>query len=189
MAALETVLHSFIPSFAVDVVGVYTQDFNQIFSDARPVKAVIKEDSSLMEHPLEKGALTTDHRIILPVEIELFVLLTPSTFKATYDLIKQYFLKGTLLKVQTKTGVYDNQLIKAMPHEEDPEIFDTVILSIALKEVLFTTPQFGIVPRRATQGSTVSRGNLQPKAATAEQTDEASKLIKGYRFAKKKLSG
>ncbi len=31
-----------------------------------------------MEHPVESGIIITDHRIILPVEIELSLILTSS---------------------------------------------------------------------------------------------------------------
>lgn len=147
--------------YPVDVVAVYTQDFRQIFRRARAIKATIKEEAKLMEHPVENGAIITDHRIILPVEIELSLILTRDQFQDTYREIRQIYLNSTLVIVNTKTGVYKNQIIQAMPHDEDPETFDIIALSLKLKQVQFAMARFGVAPKRAANTSTVDRGTQQ----------------------------
>jgi hypothetical protein len=178
MVAPLAILGSLLATSAIDVIGVYTQDFKQVFPRARPLKAVVKEDSQPMEHPLETGAITTDHRILLPVEIEISALLQADDYRNTYQIIKQIFKNGELLIVQTKVGVFENQLIVGMPHEEDPEMFDAVTIALKLKEVLFTTAQFDIVPRDQTKKSTVDRGQQQSKNASAANEEKASNAYK-----------
>ena len=163
---LINLLSSFIPQFNVDTVAVFTQEYTQIFRDARPIKAVIKENSKLMEHPIENGAIVTDHRIIMPVEIELSMILTPQNYRQTYEQIKQYYLEGTLLIVQSRSGIYLNQVIQEMPHEEDTTIFDTIALALSLKQVQMVTAQYTTTPRNPKNNGTVNRG--------AQQTTEAS---------------
>lgn len=75
-----SILSNFV---AQDTVAVYTQDFSQVFRNARAIKAVVKEQAKVMEHPVESGAIITDHRIILPTEVELSLILTPATYRET----------------------------------------------------------------------------------------------------------
>lgn len=162
-----SVLSSFLGQ---DTVAVFTQDFTQIFRNARAIKAVVKEQAKVMEHPVESGAIITDHRIILPTEVELSLILTPATYRETYDQINQYYLEGTLLIVQTRSGIYVNQLIHSMPHEEDTNLFNTITLALGLKEVQFVTAKYTTTPRNPKNTNTKQRGAQQPTAATGPQS-------------------
>src|SRR5271168_940975 len=141
-----TIISTLIPSYASDLVAIFDQDFNQLFIQARAIKAEVKEQSKLMQHPIETGAIITDHRIVMPIEIELSLLLVSSDYAGIYKQIKQYYTNGTLLVVQTKTGIYQNQLIEALPHEESPEIYSGITIALSLKEVIFVTAQYAITP-------------------------------------------
>jgi hypothetical protein len=101
--ALETI-RSLIPYSLNDLVGIFTQDFNQVFIRARPIKASVKEGAKSMEHPLETGATTTDHRIILPVEIELSMIMQAVDYRDTYEDIKQAFFKRHVVGSTNKDG-------------------------------------------------------------------------------------
>lgn len=183
--AITDTINNLLPSFASDVVAIFTQDFFQIFPRARAMKAVVKEDSKPMEHPLETGATITDHRIILPTAIELSIILQGANdYTNTYNAIRQYFLNGTLLVIQTKTGIYPNQMIVALPHEEDPEQYDAVIIALKLKQVQFARAAVGtstVVPKKKSNSSTVKRGVTQPRAATPAQTTAAQDIYRGSR--------
>lgn len=181
MAATAFSLISQIASdFSFDTVAVFTQDYKQVFAQARAIKAVVKEQAKVMEHPLESGATITDHRIILPVEIELALILTPASYKDVYKIIKQYYLNSTLLIVQTRSGVYTNQLIAGMPHEEDAELFNTIAIALSLKQVIFVTAQYGIAPKNPKNSNTVNRGAQQSTPATREQTTTAQDIAHKY---------
>lgn len=153
----------FISTASADVTGVFTQDFRQVFTNARPVKATVKPSAKLMEHPLETGATITDHRVILPVEIELSLILKSNFYSNAYQEIKQLYDQATLLIVQTRGGVFNNQLIESLPFEENPETYDVLTVALKLKQVQFVTPQYGVVPRNKNQSSTVQRGGQQTK--------------------------
>lgn len=169
-----SVLSSFL---AQDTVAVFTQDFTQVFQNARAIKAVVKEQSKVMEHPVESGAVITDHRIVLPVEVELSLILTPAVYRETYDQINQYYLEGTLLVVQTRSGVYLNQLINSMPHEEDTNLFNTITLVLGLKEVQTVVAKYTTTPRNPKNTNTKQRGIQQPTAATGSQNSVLRDLL------------
>lgn len=158
---MPNILNTLLPSFAVDSVAVFTQDFTQVFREARAIKAVVKEQAKTMEHPVESGAIITDHRIILPIEIDLSLILLAPDYQNVYKTIRSYYLDGTLLVVQTRSGIYENQLISSMPHEEDPTMYDAFTIALSLKQVQIVTAKYGVVPKRAANSNMVNRGTQQ----------------------------
>jgi hypothetical protein len=181
---MPNILETLLPTSAYDQVQVLDQDFNQVFPLARALKAVVKEEAKVMEHPLETGATITDHRIILPVEIELSFILPPGSYQDTYRQIRQFYLNATLLIVQTKSGVYYDQLIASMPHEENPDQYDALTLALTLKQAQFATTKVDYSPKNVKQSSEVNRGAQQGKTVpTSPQEQSAiisfSKYLKG----------
>lgn len=170
-----------IATASSDIVGVFTQEFRQVFDKARPLKATVKEEAKVFEHPIETGAMITDFRIIQPVEIEISLLLTSEDYRDVYQQIRQIFLNGDLLVVQTKSGVYENQLIQSMPHEEDPGLYDAITLALKLKQAQFITPQFAtLAPRQVknpANASTVSKGEQQKTSTSGSSQRNQSVLF------------
>jgi hypothetical protein len=170
---MPNILETLLPSAAYDQVQVLDQNFNQVFPLARAIKAVVKEEAKVMEHPLETGATITDHRIILPVEIELSFILPPSSYQDTYRQIRQFYLSATLLIVQTKSGVYYNQLISSMPHEENPDQYDALALALTLKQAQFATTKVDYSPKNVNQSSEVNRGAQQAMNVAGNAANES----------------
>lgn len=177
--ALSDIISTLLPTFAVDSVAVFTQDYQQLFKSARALKAVVKEQAKVMEHPVENGSIITDHRIILPVEIELTLILASSDYQNIYKNIRQYYINGTLLVVQTRSDIYQNQLIASMPHEEDPTQYDVIPLMLNLKQVQFVTAQYGVVPKQPKNANTVKRGTQQGTTAPVQQASAARQIAGG----------
>ena len=154
---------------SVDVVAVLDSDLNQLFQLARPIKAVVVEDSKAMEHPVEDGSTITDHRVILPVEIELSFILASEEYRDVYQQIRELFYRADLLTVQTRTGSYPNMLITKMPHEETTDLADGTTLAMTLRETIIVEAQFSDAKvRRAPDSKTVPRGEQQPKTSAQE---------------------
>lgn len=151
-------LSSFIP----DNVAVFDQDYNQVFSEAEVIRMFVREDSEVMEHPLETGAVIADHQIFEPIELEYVVILPTTLYRNIYQQIKQLFLSSTLLYVQTKTTVYSNMLLRSIPHQETTDMYNAVPMDLRFKQAAFApSPQSAVVPRDPTNSSTVSRGTQQ----------------------------
>lgn len=154
------------PTGAQDVVAVLDSNFRQVFQKARAIKATIARGSKAMEHPLETGVTITDHRIILPVGIELALVLSSADYRAVYQQVRDLFTRGDLLTVQTRVDSFPSMLIEKMPHEETPDMIDGVALALSLKEALFVQPQFSTLPAskvaKSKDASTVKKGQQQP---------------------------
>lgn len=167
----RSVFTTLLPSFAFDTVAVFDQSFQQVFPQARSIKAVVKEESKVMEHPLETGGTITDHRVVLPVSIELSLIVqSKSGLQEVYRAIKQYYLNATLLTVQTRSSIYENQMIASMPHEENPDQYDVLAIAVTLKQIQFATTQYTVVPKNPKNSSTVDRGTQAGTALSPTNT-------------------
>ena len=167
---MPTIIETLLPTKAIDYVAVFDSNFNQVFPGARSIKAVVKEQAKLMEHPLENGAIVTDHRVILPVEIELSMILPAPDYADVYRTIRSYYFNSTVLMVQTRSGIYENQIIAALPHQEDPDQYNALTVALSLKQIQFVTAMTGVVPVNPTNTTTVNRGTQQGATPTAPST-------------------
>jgi hypothetical protein len=167
---------SAIASPSVDVVGIYDQNFNQLFSGVRPIKAKVNPEAKLMEHPIETGATITDHRVFLPIEIELNCVFTAVTYMQDYQSVVAAFNSDDTLIVQTRTDTYKNMVIKSIPHEESPDLGDTISMILSLRQVTIVSSQSSAVssttkPASAVNRATVKTGAQQGTPATTTQTN------------------
>ena len=156
------------PTGAQDVVAVLNADLVQVFENARALKLTIGVGSKAMEHPLETGAVVTDHRIVLPMTAELSLVLAGEDYREVYQQIRELFKRGELLTVQTRVDSYPSMLIEKMPHEESSDIYDGIAVALSLKEAQFVTPQFSkLKVAQPKNSNTVKRGQQQPTETPA----------------------
>ena len=166
-----------IPNFALDIVGVYDDGLTPMFGNVSFMKASVKMPSKSMEHPLEKGSIITDHKIILPTEISLFLVATRNNYRNVFAQIKRAFLGSNLLSVQTKTSIHKNMVITDLPYEENPDAFDAITIQLKLKEVQYATTEGGFTPANETDQSQVNRGLIPTNDATAPQIVSIEELL------------
>ena len=134
-------MSSMIFSASLDIVGIHdATSLQQVFAQARPLKATVRETSKVMYHPAETGVQLADHHIIDPKEIDLPMMIAQDNYASMYQQIKDAFINSTLLCVQTRTDFYTNMIVANMPHEETPDIYDQITLALHLKEILFIAP-------------------------------------------------
>lgn len=166
---------------AQDVVGVFDSDGNQLFVDARSIRALVNEKSKPAVHPLEEGGTFGDNVVDEPTTIELSVILRPGSFRDTYQQIKAVRKARQLVTVQTKTDTYANMLLHDMPHDETPEMFNTVAIGIKLTEFNLVKAQYAQLTsvKKPANKSTVKTGQKNPAPATAPQSSAAFDLIFG----------
>lgn len=147
---------------AVDTVAIFNEKREQLFVNARPMRAEVRPEIRLMDHPIETGSMITDHRILLPIEIQIAMVLDSSDYLDTYRALRQYWENSTLLIVQTKGGVYRNQVICAIPSLEDPDLYDTLQIAFSTRQIQFANSKSINKPENPTNGDTVDRGFIQP---------------------------
>lgn len=169
-----------IPSPAVDVVGIYDDQFNQLFDTARPIKATVKPEATFFNHPLESSATRTDHIIFNPVEISLSLILSGDEYRNVYAQIKQAFIDQQQLIIQTRSGAYQNMYIQGIPHDETPDAYDAIILSFNVRETQFAVTEVTFIPAAQGDISTKSRGQQEPRDPTDAEASSGSLLFRWF---------
>lgn len=140
----------------------------QIFTAARAMKVNLMPSSKLMDHPMEDGSLQTDFRILNPLELELSVICTGKNWKTVYNQINTGYLNGELYTITTKSGVYPHMMMQAIPHDEVPEMFDVLAVSIKFREVILAVTNYTTLPAKQVKNtndqSTTKTGTPTAKA-------------------------
>lgn len=179
-------------STAVDVVSIMSAaSGEQVFALARPMTASVYEVAKVMEHPLEDGSSVIDHIVYMPVEIEMPLMVTGGDAATVYGEIRALFRSGELLTVQTRARTFDSMIIAAMPHDERPEEFDALAITLQLREAIFVASVYGGAvgaarvtppPTRAgrRQRPTQARGQQQAPAAPAADENRGSILFRAF---------
>lgn len=164
-----------------DVVGVFDAGGSQLFVGARSIRALVNERSKPALHPLETGGTFGDNVVDLPVEIALEVILRPAAFRATYQEIKAVRRARKLVTVQTKTDTYTDMLLHDLPHDETPEMFDTVAIAVKLTQFQLIAPQYKQLTdaKKPANKSTIKTGQKNAAPATPKQSSAAFDLIFG----------
>ncbi|EPO2591128.1 phage baseplate protein [Escherichia albertii] len=169
-----------------DDVAVLDSSFRQVFPDGRPIKASVKEEAKAMQHPIETGASVVDHRVIQPVEINISIILPSGIYRDVYQQIRQIWLRGDLLSVQTKTGTYQNMMISGIPHEETTDINDAIPMELALVELKIAETKFAAgasgSPSSPRDGPTNGRGQQQGGTPSDGQKDAGESMLHGMLF-------
>lgn len=164
-----------------DVVGIFDDEFRQLVESARPMRAAVSPSAKLMTHPREDGAQIADHRIINPVEIEITAILTPAEYRAAYQQLQDLFRQSRAVTVQTRAAVYPNMVLVGLPHDESPEVADTLPVVLRFVEVLTISAQFQALPRRAVRfdddTSSANRGEQSPTTPPSERQSRLRQLI------------
>lgn len=158
-------------SLRIDVVGVFDgTSLQQVFKNARPLKASVRPGKKIMQYPVETGVTLSDHQVILQKVIDLSLVIPAEFYGSTYQQIVAASVNATLLSVQTRAGVFPNMIIDSYPHEEDPSMYDAITMNLRLIEVLYVAPASiaqpnapaGYSPEDPANTDTARRGQQSP---------------------------
>lgn len=170
-----------------DIVGIFDNTtFVKVFSNSQPMRGDIIETSKVMQHPVETGVTISDHHIINPIRINIQMMVSSAFYAQDYQQMRTAFINATNLTVQTKTGVYGNMIIAEMPHQENPDIFDSIVISLNFQEVLFVAPvtvspapaPANYAPADPVNSNTVQTG--QQNTTTTNFSDSKKSLVDAY---------
>lgn len=159
-------------SFAVDVVRITDEFGAQMFTQCRAMRAAVNRQSDLCEHPLETGNKVVDFKIIKPNIAQLTMFIPGDAYGTVYQDIEQAYINGTSLIVQTRASSFADMYISDMPHDEAPDLGDTIAVTLTLKEVKWFTSTVETMPAKEVAVSSKSAktgGTAKPDADTVKQ--------------------
>ena len=118
-----------------------------------PMSASVNKSSKITDQPIEYGAMTSDHKIINPIEISVDLCIpTLETYidgaSGLLDLnlptvtneITQYFEQSKKIIIQTPTGIYRNMILESLPVNLTPNNIDRPIYNLKFRQVIIALP-------------------------------------------------
>ncbi|XAI95253.1 structural protein [Leptolyngbya phage Lbo-JY16] len=169
-----------VNSSSQDLVAILdAETFQPLFSGTNIMRVTVRDTSKLISFPVEDGTQRTDHRVLDPIEIDLPILLTDDV-RNLFEQLRQAYIEGRDLIVQTKVRSYPSVMIYEFPHEEIPEQGDSIPVAIRMREIKVIKPEFGTLPpaqvANRAQSSTVQKGAQQTEETDAPTRRKASVL-------------
>ena len=117
--------------------------------------------AKLFEHPIETGAVISDHRILNPSVVSLQAYIAIDDVQTLKEL-NYYYISGVPLKIRAGNDVIKNAYINTKPFEITGGSLDKTLYSISFKEAQEITPVY-VGLSNARRGSNSSRVNSGQK--------------------------
>lgn len=154
---------------------ILDQNYNILYPEAKFMDIQVQESSRTMQNPTENGTLVADHRIILPVKIDVTLSLTGENYYNVFSQMRDGFLNNFIYAIQTRGGVYEPMVLEDFPHLESKEPFDGMIIRATFISVNFQGAYTSTYnPDKAKDADTVDRGTQQGSTSTQSVTQKAT---------------
>jgi len=114
---------------------------DEVLKDVQFIEGSIEDDVALMDHPLEDGAVITDHMVFNPNKGSLSVLIDDEDQSSLAEL-NEYYHNGTPLTIKAKGEIYPNMVICSKPYKISVDHFNKTLYSLTFRAVQFAQTQY-----------------------------------------------
>lgn len=149
------IIDALLPLRSEDIVGVFNDAGEQLFVrgtpqnqtfgfstnrffggqiKAQPLSMNVSRETQVFSHPLEDGTVITDHRIILPIQIQMKFIISEDSTGSIYQEFENLLNFATEVNVKTKARTFPRMFVSSLPHLEDPSKFNALELDIVFTE-------------------------------------------------------
>ena len=144
------------------------QDDNEVLSGLQIVRIALEDNAKIFEHPIETGAVITDHQIYEPKTTVIQAYISNDDSE-TLEELENLYLSGASLKIRAGNKIIENVVISGKPNEIDGTKFDKTLYSITFREVQEVMPVY--------TAKTVSVKNVK-SASSAARVNSGTKKAK-----------
>ena len=172
-----------------DQVELQDERGERLFVGASIENLGVDASSKLMQQPREDGTVQIDHKVDLPITARVRIMsggdrggqlsipsaseltfpdllgLDSVSYRSIYFDLVQRKARGETVTLQTRAATYPNLFIEGFPHEETPEMFDVIGLTVILRQALiFSAVGEGLTFEQVLDPkdqSTINRGDAQ----------------------------
>lgn len=144
-----------------ELIAILNEDGEQILTTMVNIGCSVSVSKEFAQHSLENRQVIIDDQYDNPTIVNLQFILSPSDYVAVYNEIKQYFNNITSFIIQTKVDTYKNMFLRTIPHEETPDMFNTISINLEFTQQLITESDTSKIVSASNQSdvSTVNAGN------------------------------
>lgn len=157
------------------------EKLTEVLQKAQIERIAIEDQAKIFEHPLETGAMITDHEIFEPKRVTCQMIISDDDAETLQEL-EQLYLSGAELRIRAGNKIITNVVISSKPFEISSEMFDKTRYSVTFKEALRVSPVYTkLPPRKVAKKSSASRVNSGVKQAKTVKKSWLASLTKGGR--------
>lgn len=159
------------PNASSDLVGIYDENFNQLFPEARPVQMSYSETSKMMEHPIENGSIVVDHKVFMPATVEAVFIIQSDDYRSVYDQIENAYKNNTIVTIQGKAKSFNNMVLSSKLHDETAGMYDTVQVVVKFTELFIANITSTMTVSTVAQpqdSDTINDGRIQGTTTTQQ---------------------
>lgn len=153
------------------------EDLKEVLSGLKIVRIALEDNAKIFEHPLETGAVITDHIIYNPKNVAIQAYISNDDEETLLELDTLY-LSGASLKIQAGNKIIDKVVIAGNPNEITGTVFDKTLYSINFKETQEVTPAY--TAYTASKKSTKAASSAPRVNYGTKQAKETSDLYSAF---------
>lgn len=134
----------------------------EVLTGLEVIDVSVEDSAQLFEHPIESGAVITDHMIFNPKRVSISALISLDD-RTTPEELMNFYLNGTGLTIRAENQIIQNAVIESKPFKLDAEHFNKTLYTISFKEAQEVIPTYVGLPksRNKSNSSRVNSGTKQ----------------------------
>jgi hypothetical protein len=149
------------------VIAILDEEGNQLFSTAVNINVAAIESKTFASHSLENKQVVVDDQFDNPGAISMQMILNPVDYQSVYSEIKAAYKAVTNFTIQTRVDTYTNMYLAQLPHEESPEMFNTIAITLEFTEqIIAGADSETMTSERVSSKSDASTVNAGQKSST-----------------------
>ena len=153
------------------------EDLKEVLSGLEIVRIALEDNAKIFEHPLETGAVITDHIIYNPKNVAIQAYISNDDEETLLEL-ETLYLSGASLKIQAGNKIIDKVVIAGKPNEITGTVFDKTLYSINFKEAQEVTPAYtAYTARKKSTKSASNAPRVNYGTKKADNRTEAAKFF------------
>ncbi len=141
------------------------KDNKEVLEKVQFIDGKIEDDAKLMDHPLENGAIISDHVLFNPNKAQFSVIIDDDDETSLAE-IYQYYKNAVPLTVKAKGEMYPNMVIYAKPFSLSSTYFNKTAYSLAFRTVQTADTQYVKMSQEQVKepknSSTYHSGQIKP---------------------------
>lgn len=117
------------------------KDNKEVLEKVQFVDGKVEDDAKLMDHPLENGAIITDHLVFNPNKANFSVVIDDDDTTSLAE-INEYYKNAVPLTLKAKGEMYPNMVIYSKPFNLSANYFNKTAYSLAFRTVQTADTQY-----------------------------------------------
>lgn len=160
--------------------GVYILDndsLEHIWPGAEVMNLSVTQTATATKFAVEDGTTRSDHVVQNPIEISITILLVDDISQAFEEILDTYE-STRLVTILTRTAVYTDLLVVAIPQTQKSDALDASEVEVKLSQWREVVPEYGALsPKKVAKKNQASTMNNGTQATTEPPLEKKASIL------------